>query len=326
MSVKIAVIGLHQLGASVGLAVKDYQEKIICVGFDPDRRQSDKVEKQKIFARVEIQLASVLKDSDLIILALPADEVHEMLNLIADDLKPEAVVVDTSLLHQGMDDFAAGVLSAQNHFISATPALNPQYLDEQTASIDEPHADLFHKGAFLVCCAPKTHPNAVKMAADLAELLGARPYFTDPVEADAILTKVEILPKLISAALVNATVDQPGWKDSSRLAGKAYLKTTAALQHLDETADLGKAALQVRENTLRGLDQVIDHLMQIRAAVDQNDASALKEFLTRAKIGREDWLAFRIALDWDTPSGLPEREKHEVPGHSFWFGQKGRSK
>lgn len=313
MSIRIAVIGLDQVGTSLGLALSQYHEKLELVGFDEDRNRVQSAGKAKAFARVEHDLPAAIKNTDLVILSVPADLVHEYLGLIKDLLKENAQVIDTSILHQGMDEYAAKVLRPDNHFITATPVLNPVYLDEDP-STEEPHVDLFKRGALLICSGPKTQEDMIKVAADLAALLNTHAYFTDPLEADAILTEVEILPKLISAALVNTASTNPAWNDNSRTAWKAFARSTSALQHLDEVDDFGKAALNMRENTLRALDRVSEKIAEIRAAVEKNDAAELKELLAAARKGREDWLAFRLALDWESLDGKPvEREKPVRP-------------
>jgi prephenate dehydrogenase len=323
MSVHIAVIGLGQIGASIGLSLSQYKDKLELIGFDETSERVRNAEKSKAFARLERNIHDALADAELVLLAIPADEVHEILKLIAGSLKEKAQVIDTSILHQGMGKYAAGVLRADNHFITATPILNPAYLDEAVSN-EEPHADLFEKGALLICNDSTTPTDMIKVAADLAQLLKAHAYFTDPLEADAILTEVEILPKLISAALVNTTITNPAWNDNSRMAWKAFSKSTSALQHLDETRDFGKAALNMRENTLRALDRISGKIAEIRTAVESNDAEALKELLTSAKKGREDWLAFRLALDWESPDGKPP-EKMDVSRPLAWGWKKKKS-
>jgi prephenate dehydrogenase len=326
MSTRIAIIGLHQIGLSVGLALNEFKERLTVVGFDPEGAQNEKVAKLAIFSKIELDGESLLKDTDLVILALPADEVHDMLASVAKWIKPGAFVLDTSLLINGMDEFAAVTLPQGNHFVNAIPILNMASLEKTTTELDEPSADLFKNGALLICSGPKTHSDAIKTAADLAELLGAHAYFSDLDEAAAILASVELLPKLVATALINTAIGSSIITDSNRLAGKAFLNSTGAVEYLDEINEFGKTALQGREHTLNSLDRIIESLMQIRQAVEENDALALKEYLSRAQTNRKNWLVFKQTLDWSTPDGQPQLKKREVVGHIPWFGKIGKSK
>jgi prephenate dehydrogenase len=325
MTVQITVVGLHQVGASIGLALSKYKDKIVLIGFDEDVKHAGNAEKLKAFAKIEHELPNAVKNADLVLLAVPADIVHEYLGLLSPALKENAQVIDTSLLHQNMDEQAAAILRADNHFISATPILNPAYMDESSEDAERPHDDLFSKGALLICSGPKTQPDMIKVAADLAELLGTHAYFTDPLEADAILTEVELLPKLAAAALLNTAATNPGWGDSGRVAGKAFLKSTSALEHFDEIEEFGKAALQARVTTLHALDRLSAKIAEIRAAVEKNDARELKELLAAARTEREDWLAFKMALDWRSPDGKPE-DAREMAVRPLFQGFKRKGK
>jgi len=90
---------------------------------------------------------------------------------------------------------------------------------------------------------------------------------------------VNLLPKLVAAALVNTTTAQPGWRDSERLAGMAYLKTTFAAELPDEEKELGKTAILNSEHTARLLNEMIANLQEISDAVESRDNEALQSLL-----------------------------------------------
>jgi len=102
----------------------------------------------------------------------------------------------------------------------------------------------------------------------------------------------------VAAALVNATTSQPGWRDSERLAGMAYLKTTFAAEFLDEEKELGKTALMNSEHAARLLNEMIANLKQISDAIESQDAATLQAILEEAKTRREQWLSHRLEADW----------------------------
>ena len=326
MTVQITVIGLRRVGASIGLTLGKYKDKITLVGFNEDVRQADKNGHLKAFARIEKDLAAAVKDANLVILAVPADTVHEYLQLLSPLLKEKAQIIDTSLLHQGMDEHAEGVLRPDCSFISATPILNPAYLDESVDLAGEPHDDLFAKGALLICSGPKTDPEMIKVAADLAELLGTHAYFTDPFEADVILAEVELLPRLAAAALMNTASTNPGWNDSRRVAGSAFHGASAVLHNMAEDASIGKAAVQARENTLRALDRFAGKIAEIRTAVENADAGRLAELLEAAANERKHWLEYKLSQDWNSPDGSPETPERDTPGRLLWQGFKRKGK
>ncbi len=326
MGAKIAIIGLHQLGQSIGLALKQYNEKLTVVGFDPETVQNEKVAKKEIFQKIEADGEALVKDTDVIVLAVPADEVHAMIDSIAKWIKPGACVIDTSLLVQHMEDYAASKLPAESHFITAIPVLNPAYLDESGDALEEPHADLFKNGALIICSGMSTQEGVIKTAADFAQLLGAQAYFTDVDEAAAIFAKVELLPKLAAAVFLNQSVVGKIHSDSHRLADKAFMHSTKTIENLHEIQEFGKSLLQNRESTLQSIDKMVENLLQVREWVESNDAAALQKFFAVAQAGRADWLDYKRSLDWSTPSGSAKTGKHEVVEHTPWFGNFGKKK
>ena len=75
------------------------------------------------------------------------------------------------------------------------------------------------KGLIGIVSPPQTDSGAIKLAADLTRLVGADPLFADPVEVDGLMSATHLLPQLLAAALLNATIDQPGWREAQKLAG-----------------------------------------------------------------------------------------------------------
>ncbi len=91
--------------------------------------------------------------------------------------------------------------------MTMTPTLNPAYLDETKLGIDAAHADLFKNSLMVITSPPGTDADALKLATDLAMLLGSIPFFADAYETDGLMAAVHLLPELVAAALVDATID-----------------------------------------------------------------------------------------------------------------------
>ena len=298
MTVNLTIVGLHQIGASIGMALEIHKDKLSRTGIDADPTLGPNLLKKKAIDHIAHNLQSSVEDADIVILALPADQVEETLKQIAESLKPGAVVIDTSPNRQKAIEWAKAVLPEARHFVSMTPVINPTYLDVPKEIASEPHSDLFKEGAMVITSATDTHSDAIKLAGDLARLLETHAYFSEPVEADSVDASVNLLPKLVAVALVNTTTSQPGWRDSERLAGMAYLKATFAAELLDEKTELGKTALMNNEHTARLLNEMIANLEELSDAIQAQDAATLQTLLETARARREVWLSHRLNVDW----------------------------
>lgn len=327
MTVQMTVIGLGQIGASIGLALVQETHQLVRVGHDRSPETARKAQKMGAFDKIENNLHAAVEQADLVVLALPVDEIRETLQWIAGDLKPETVVLDTSPVKAVITEWAAELLPLQCHFVTFTPTLNPAYLHETAAGIDAARSDLFKNGQVVITSPARTEPAALTLASNLALLLGAKPLFADPVESDGLAASSILLPKLSAAALLNATMDQPGWQEARKLAGSAYAGATRPILHLDENKTLGQSILLNRANMLRVLDDLIASLQHLRAVIDRQDSDALHQLLSQARQRRQTWERDRLKAEWEASGTAVEMPtKGEVFGRLFGLGQRSKDK
>lgn len=324
MTVKITIIGLGQIGTSIGLALKNQGELLERRGYDRELGIARKAEKAGALDRVYINLPNAVSEADIIFLSLPMNEIHETFKLIAPDLREGAVVMDSAPVKGVTAGWAAELLPEGCYYVGLAPVINPAYLHTHDSGLEAAHADLFRDTPMLIAAPPGTASAAIKLAADLTRLLGATPLFTELVEVDSLMASTHILPQLISAALVNATVDQPGWPEGRKLAGRAYAEVTGPVSHMSTPQALANSAVLNRENVLRMIDGFIGSLQSLRADINDGDETNLQERLQRAYQGREHWWLERIAADWTneqvTPAALPTAS--EVFGRLLGLGRK----
>ena len=70
------------------------------------------------------------------------------------------------------------------------------------------------------------------------------------------MSATHLMPQLLAAALFNATIDQPGWREAQKLAGRAFAEASAPIVQSSEAPALGEAAILNRENMLSLLDNL----------------------------------------------------------------------
>ena len=197
-----------------------------------------------------------------------------------------------------MTAWVGEMLPEKRHYVGLTPVINPAYLHGVNSGLDAARADLFHKGMLAIVAPPRTAPEAIKLSADLARMLGAEPFFADPSEIDGLMAATHTVPELLSAALLNATVDQPGWREGRKIAGRFYAEMTSPSMQMSDPMALSRTALLNRENIIRRIDGLIAALQAIRNDIDNEDGAALEGRLERARTGRILWWQQRQAADW----------------------------
>jgi prephenate dehydrogenase len=300
MTVQITIIGLGKIGTSIGLALAGETAQIRRVGHDKAPDISRKAQKLGAVDATFLNLHQSVENADVVILALPVDEIRETMELIAEDLKEGVVVLDTSTIKATTTAWATELFQGERFFVTFTPTINPAYLQDTHSGIEAAHSDLFNNSTIVITSPTGTDPAAMKLAADLASMLKATPLYSDPVEADGLFASVSLLPQLMAVALMNTAQDQPGWQDACRFAGPLFTQATEPVEHLDDTTHLGQAALLNKDNTIRLINDAIRALADLRDSVADGQAEEVTELMKHAKTGRESWLNRRMASDFET--------------------------
>ena len=329
MTIKFTILGLNQIGASMGLALGKMKDQVTRVGNDRDPGIARQAEKMGAVDKLHVNLHSAVDDADVVILAMPVDDIRETIEIIAPDLKPGCVLVDTSPVHGPVARWARELLPAPDrYFVSMTPSLNPTYLMEIENGLAQARADLFQKSVIVITSPPGTDESALALAGNLTSALGATPLFSDAAEADSLLTYSHLLPGLMAAALVNATTRQPGWREARKLAGPAYAIASQPLERLDETRAPGQSLLLNDEPVSRMLDSVIHELSRLRDAIQDQNAQNLAELMENAREARAIWVAERLRAEWETkPDKAPPMPSGgEVIGRLFGFRPRNKDK
>ncbi|MBL7162007.1 MAG: prephenate dehydrogenase [Anaerolineales bacterium] len=316
MKIQLTIIGLGQIGSSFGLALGEQEKLVKRVGFDIVPATASRARKIGAVDETVTYLSKAVNKSDVIVMAIPVDQVREMMEIVTSEMKPGAVLMDTAPIKAKIADWVAELLPQECEYVGLTPAIAPQYLLSDEIGIDAAHPDMFQDGLIAISTPPGTDSSAIKLAADLVRLVGASPLFADLMEMDGLMTATHAVPQIIGAALLNATVDQPGWREARKMAGRAYAEVTGPIVHFGDPGSLTSIALLNRENILRVLDGVIASLQILREDINREDAEMLTERLERAQKGRERWWKERQEGDW-AAEGRPKIEKSSAASSIF---------
>lgn len=298
MSVQITIIGLGQVGSSIGLALAS-QKSIKRIGHDKNYETARLAQKIGAVDEVKINLPASVREANVVILSIPFSEMHTTLKHIAQDLQEGAVVIDTAPSKMTIAAWISQFIPDGRYYVGLSPATGAEYLHGIDLGVESARADLFKNGLFLINAPPGTAEEAVTLATDLVGLLGAHTMFTDPLEADGLLASTHLLPQLAGAALIDSTTSQPGWTEARKVAARPYAAVTGALAYHDESQSLGEAALSNRENTVRALDAYMESLQGLREWIAAGDQKSVSEFLDRAVKARDLWLHERTRADWN---------------------------
>ena len=311
MTVQITIIGLGQIGSSIGLALKARNVNVHLMGHDKDPQVAKEAQKAGAVDEVKTNLPASVRSAKIIILALPFEAIRETLELIVPELQEGVLVLDTAPAKSTVAAWAKELLPERRFYIGLTPAINPEYLHGTEFGVKAARADLFEKALMAVTAPQGTPGNVFNLATELVTLLGSLPLFMDMAEADGIFMAMHTLPQLAAAALLDATVDKPGWQEARKLAGRPFATVTAGIAYHDDVTSLGESAIENRESVVRLLNAYITSLIHLRDEIEANDRDALAARLADSLQGRVRWFDERTTAEW------LNREGQQIDAPSF---------
>ncbi len=254
----VSVIGLGEIGASIAAALKAQDGKFHVIGADLRKDAEERAEKSGAVDEIIHNVYDAVKQADLVILAIPADETKSTLELIGRDLRDTTVVLDCCPVKTAAAGWARAYMTHPENFVGI-------WLGE----------------AMYVCPDSKTSEAAVNMASELARALETECFFTDPAELDGILAADWHLPVMMGYSLVNCLTGRPGWRDGKKACGKEF---RAAASVIDREEDV-TALMNNRENNIRLIDEYTAELKKLRGLLQNKDESGLREYMDAAEKG-----------------------------------------
>jgi prephenate dehydrogenase len=315
-------LGLNRIGTSIGLALKQYNQRpnakhqFKITGYSGRSEHVKTAQKLGAIDQVAGQPFDAVRGRDIVVIAMPYAEVEGVYQSITGDLRPGVVVLDFSPLKVNPFKWATKHLSKDAHVVGLTPLLNPVYLFDPLDSPEKSAANLFEGGTVLLSHSVTCIQEAISLGEDFAAILGARAQFIDPAEHDSMLAATEVLPSLLGLAYYTALSTATGWQDVQRNTNPAFGALTRSLfdTHPD---DLVATLRDSRQDLTRVIDSLMLTLRDLRAALVNDDRDALEAAATEGAESYEAWYNKRFHWKFDDAS----QKAPETPGvMNMFFG------
>jgi prephenate dehydrogenase len=305
----ITIIGLRRTGASIALSLKEGPLAVTVLGHDSEPALQKQAVELGAIDKAESNLIRAAAGADILVLAMPSVELEGTLRAIGEDLKEHALIIDLTAL-KGPGVKLAEMYLRQGHYVGARPVFAAGTFADGLADGEKARADLFKNSIFCLMPGAQTDPQAVETAVNFGRLLGASPYFVDPLEYDNLAQGVETVPGLMAAALFRSVNQATGWRDMLRFADLPFAMATFALDQ--EAEDLAYLALNDKLATLRWLDAVMSEFKDLRRWIQEDNQEVLSALLEELKNDRSKWLLERSENEWMEVKDSAE----ELPGLS----------
>src|SRR5688500_387706 len=160
MAIQVTIIGLGQIGGSIGMSLSKHTDKLYRVGHDKEYGVEREAQKKGAVDKAEHNLPTAVRDARLVILALPITEIRETLGFIAQDLQDGTVILDTSPVKAEVAKWAKELLPEGCYYVGIVPALAAEFLGDKTSGLGAARADLLTNSSFLLSAHARSPPEA----------------------------------------------------------------------------------------------------------------------------------------------------------------------
>jgi len=291
---RVTIVGLGLIGSSLGLALRKAGVTAAVIGHDSGQGVAHEAKRIGAVDKTDWNLISACEEADLVILATPVRAIEELFKVLARNLRPGCVILDTAAVKQPVMAWAAASLPDEVHFVGGNPILSKAIRGQW--SVENARADLFEGSLFCLVPAPETDPDAIQLVSNMASIIGSRPLFLDAAEHDGLVAAVDHLPTLLSLAMLETVIDQPAWRELRKVAGPAFESSTQ-LVTANSVAHSDLSTLN-RENVVRWIDALSAELASLREVVAEGDIDPLDDRILHALEERQKWLHDRGEGIW----------------------------
>lgn len=213
---RVAIVGLGQIGGSVGLALaaSGWTRR----GVDRSRAVLAQAKAGGAIDQACASIEEACRDADLAVACVPMDAMPQILERVARALPRGAAMIDTGSARSVLAPMLTRAAKRGIRAIGGHPLAGSEGRGFASAS-----ADLFRGATF--CLLPASRGGIPAIVRDLLHLLGARPLVVRPGHHDRALARTSHLPYLVSRAFVdlgeNAAAEGlfgPSFRDLTRVA------------------------------------------------------------------------------------------------------------
>ena len=198
---KISVIGLGLIGTSILHSIKVNEDnEVVTYAYDinPDHRST--VTKMNIATFVFDNLEDTIKESDLIILAIPVGSMKSIATLISPYLKKNAIVTDTGSTKGSVIRDINPFIPNNVFFIPSHPLAGTEFSGPKSG-----FSSLFENRYWLIICSKETEQT--KKLGNFFKKLGSLVETVNVDYHDRILAITSHLPHLIAYTIVGTAFD-----------------------------------------------------------------------------------------------------------------------
>ena len=265
---KVGIIGVGLIGGSLALSAREHIPDIEIYG---SNRSQANLQKSLDLGLIDFRLEeTMIKQMDIILLAIPVDIALERLVDLLDEVNENALIMDFGSTKAAICQQVA-LHSKRGQFLATHPIAGTEYSGPAAAL-----PDLFEDKTQILCETQKTRPDLLEWAQDWFKKIGMNLREMDPVEHDQHITYVSHLSHISSYMLGKTVMEKE--KDQSAIFDMAGSGFSSTVRLAKSSPHMWVPIFkQNKDNITETLTQYINNLNQFKQLLDANQFDKLHE-------------------------------------------------
>ena len=280
---KITIIGCGLIGSSILRNINNNEISKSITVFDKSNNVLETIKKENLCSNVSKDIQSAVKDSDLIILAIPLSSYKEVLLSAKDTFKKDAIITDTGSVKKEVNKIFENFNLTNISWIASHPIAGTEESGPSAG-----FKDLFKNRWTIICENKNSNKDKVEKLKKFWEFLGSKVKLMSIDEHDYILALTSHLPHAVAYNIVKTAINT-----DEKFRNEIIKYSAGGLRDFTRIASSDPwmwrdIFIDNSENILKILDEFSKNLDDFKKAItEKNSDKLLKIFASTRNVRKE---------------------------------------
>jgi prephenate dehydrogenase len=275
---KVGIIGIGLIGGSLALQLNEKGLAAGIIGVESNAEHAKKAVDLQLVDEVK-GLKDAIKEVDVIVLAIPVDQMITVLPSVL-DLVEQQIVFDVGSTKEMLIE-AVKDHPNRSRYVATHPMWGTEYSGPEAAI-----RGAFENKAVVICNADECDPDAVEWVKMMYQKIGMHLLEMTATDHDVHTAYVSHISHITSFALANTVLEKEREEDAIFELASAGFESTVRLAK-SNPAMWVPIFMQNKENVLDVLNEHISQLRKFKACLEKENYEFLQELIERANRIRE---------------------------------------
>ncbi len=293
---KVSIIGVGLIGGSFGLALKKKRLVGQVVGIGRHIHKLKEAKRLGAIDKYTTDFARGVKDSDIVMLAIPVSKIPLIVKRILPHLKDGCIITDVGSTKGGVVRKVEEILSKSSgrgrrpkvSFIGGHPMAGSEKQSVRNAS-----ADIFSGTTCVLTPIDRNSGKAIKVVRDLWRRIGARVLLLKPEEHDYLVAYTSHLPHVLASTLANlmGKVRKQDPRVNRIIAGSISDMTRIAASNPEMWIDI---CLSNSKAISESINATLKYLKKFKKSIEKRRKKELQDIFQKGRLARRKLIGREI--------------------------------